>query len=649
MLSIFRKSPKLVVIIFALVALAFIATGVITRELPGMDSGAGAGDGATIATVGGKAITSTEMEQRLRNQYTQVTQQQPGLDMTTFLSQAFGPIVDQTIGATALEAFGKSVGLVASKKQVDGSIAAIPAFHGADGNFSQQAYLAAIAQQHLNDAQVRSDLGGDLIRRMVYLPVTGALTLPDGVIKAYAGLIVEQRFGSIGFVPTAATAGGPAPTDADVSAFYKAHIGAYTTPERRVLRYALIGRDQVAMTAIPTEAEVRKVYDTTPDKYAARETRDISQVVLPNEAAAKAFKAAVAGGKSFADAAKAAGFSATDTAIGDKSQTQFAAQTSPAVAAAAFALPQGGVTDPVKSDFGWHVVQVGKITKIAATPYETARPQIAGDLAKTKQDAALGALLSKVQDALANGQGLADVAKANNLATIDTPALTAGGIAPDQTGYKPTPEVQPLLAPGFKAQPDDPATIQAIQQGERYALLGVAKVIPATPIPFAVAKPHVLSDLTTFRASERAKAIATAILAKVKSGTAMADAFKAAPVKLPDVHTTAGRRMDLAKMQGQVPPPLAALFRAPIGGTQLVDAGNGSGWYVVHVDKVVAADPATLAPVVAGTRGQIVQAAGDEYLEQLADAAKLAVTVKRDDAAIGALHARLLGATPAGQ
>jgi hypothetical protein len=61
------------------------------------------------------------------------------------------------------------------------------------------------------------------------------------------------------------------------------------------------------------------------------------------------------------------------------------------------------------------------------------------------------------------------------------------------------------------------------------------------------------------------------------------------------------------------------------------------------------ADAATLAPVVAGTRGQIIQSANDEYLQELAEAAKLAVGTRRDDAALAALHAKLLGAAPAGQ
>ena len=120
MLSVFRKSPKLVVIIFALVALAFIATGVITREMPGTGSSSGDGSDRSRPSAA-RAIGTAEMEQRIRTQYGQAAQQQPGLDMASFVAQAFAPIVEQTIGATALEAFGRSLGLVASKKQVDGS------------------------------------------------------------------------------------------------------------------------------------------------------------------------------------------------------------------------------------------------------------------------------------------------------------------------------------------------------------------------------------------------------------------------------------------------------------------------------------------------------------------------------------------------
>jgi len=648
MLSIFRNNPKLVVAIFSLVALAFIATGVITHEMPGMGGSTSGSSAGAIATIGDATVTPEDLEQQVRSRYQQASQQQPGLDMASFMAAgAYDAIVDQSIGATALEQYAHKIGLAASDKQIDGQIAGIPAFRGPDGKFSQAAYEAALQQQRLTDKAVRSDIGGTILRQMVYLPATGAMTLPDGLVKPYANLIMETRAGEIGFVPIAAMQGAAAPTDAELQGFYKSHVAAYTTPERRVLRYALMGRDQVAAKAVPTDAEIKQVYTSAPDKYAARETRDLAQVVLPDEAKAKAFKASVAGGKSFAEAAQAAGFNAADTAIGVKTQAQLSQQVGAAVATAAFATPDGGVSNPVKSDFGWVVVKVNKVNHVAATTFEAARAQIAADLVKSKQDKALADLVAKVQDAIDNGRGFADLAKANGLAIVETPALTASGIAPDQPAYKPSADVQPLLAPGFKTNPDDPASVQTVLPNERYALLAVGHVIPAAPIPFAQVKARVATDFTASRANDRAKAIATAIQAKVKAGTSMADAFKTAPVKLPAVNATQGRRMDLARLQGNVPPPLAALFRTTVGSAQIVPAPGGQGWYVVHVSKVTPADDKALAPATQASRGDLLQAANDEYLEQLASSAKIAVGAKRDDAAIMALRLKLLGATPA--
>jgi peptidyl-prolyl cis-trans isomerase D len=647
MLSIFRNNPKLVVTIFALVALAFVATGVITHEMPGGSGGRGSSR-AAVATIGDSTLTPDDLEQQVRTRFAQAAQQQPGLDMASFLAGgAFDAITDSAIGSQAMEQYARQLGLVASDKQVDGQIAAIPAFRGADGKFSQQMYEAALQQQRLSDKMVRDDIGGTILRQMLYLPVTGAMTLPDGLVKPYAGLLAETRAGEIGFVPVSAVQGGNPPADAELQTFYRNHIGAYTTPERRTLRYALMGRDQVAAKAVPSDAEIRQVYGANPDKYAARETRDLAQVVLPDQAKAQAFKASVAGGRSFVDAAKAAGFGAADIAVGTRTQAQYAQQSGADAAKAAFAVPQGGVTDPVKSDFGWVVAKVNAVNHVAGTPFETAKAQITADLVKAKQDKALADLVAKVQDSLDNGQGLADIAKANGLSVTETPALTAAGIAPDQAGYKPPAEVQPLLAPGFKSNPDDPASVQTVQANERYALLAVGHVVPAAPIAFAQVKDRVKADFLAVRADDRAKAIATAIQAKVKGGTSMADAFRSAPATLPAPKPVQGRRTDLARLQGNVPPPLAALFRTTVGSAQIVAAPGGQGWYVVHASRATPADDKTIALLAQGSRGDLLQAANEEYLEQLADAAKMAVGTRRDEGAIQGVRARLLGATQA--
>src|SRR5690606_2988046 len=117
--------------------------------------------------------------------------------------------------------------------------------------------------------------------------------------------------------------------------------------------------------AAPTDAEIEQFRKANAASFQTSEKRVLSQVVLPDEAAAKAFVAEVNGGKSFTAAASARGFGAQDIQVGEKDQAGFASDTAPAVAAAAFGAQQGGVAGPVQSPFGWHVVKVDEIRTAA--------------------------------------------------------------------------------------------------------------------------------------------------------------------------------------------------------------------------------------------------------------------------------------------
>ena len=61
------------------------------------------------------------------------------------------------------------------------------------------------------------------------------------MIREYANLMLERRRGTIGVVPTQALAAGINPTPAEVAAFYQRSRASFTIPERRVIRYAMIG------------------------------------------------------------------------------------------------------------------------------------------------------------------------------------------------------------------------------------------------------------------------------------------------------------------------------------------------------------------------------------------------------------------------
>ena len=329
MLKIFRSgaSSKFLLVFLGLALFAMVVTGFGTGGM-GLGDLGGMGD-ETLAEVEGETIGSAQVRDQVDRQLANARQQQPDLDMAAFLrSGALGEIVTQLVSNTALTVFGREQGLTASKRMVDGEIASIPAFQNLAGQFDDGAFRAALSRENLSEKQLRDEIAGTLISRQLLLPVAGSPKVPEAMALQYASLLLERRSGSVGIVPAAAMGAGTEPTDAEVAAFYKENEGRYTIPERRVLRYAEFGADKVAAAAAPTDAEIAAFYQANAARYGARETRSLSQVVLPDQAAARALAAKVAAGTSFAAAASEAGFSAADTAVGERSQAQFAQLTS---------------------------------------------------------------------------------------------------------------------------------------------------------------------------------------------------------------------------------------------------------------------------------------------------------------------------------
>jgi peptidyl-prolyl cis-trans isomerase D len=647
MISFFRRAlgSWLSLALLALVMLAFIVTGVATGDMGSI----GGGSGDAVATVGGKPIHSAEATSRVQLQLEQARREQPGLDIGAFVAGGgVEQTVQQLIAASAMEVWARKHGMSASDRLVDGEIASIGAFKGPTGKFDEQTFRSMLAERRITEAQLRADIAGDAIRRQLLLPAAAGAKAPLGLIAPFAALLLESRTGTIGIVPTAAMPAGTPPSETEINAYYSRNIARYTIPERRVLRYALFGHDQLKAAAKPSEAEIAAFYKANAATYGAKEIRTLSQVILPDQKAAQALVAKARGGMSFAQAAQQAGFAPSDIALGEQSREAFTKLASPAAAAAAYAVPQGGTTDPVKSELGWHVIHVDAVKGSATRPLSAVHGEIAASLEKQKADEALSSMVSAIEDAIADGSSFDDVVKSEKLVAVTTPAVLANGGAPDLPTWAPPPELPLLLKTAFEASPDDDPTVETIGAGNRYALLAVNQVVPSAPAPLAKIRDAVTRDLMAKRASDRAKAVATAIVAKANAGTPLAQAFAETGMRLPPVEKASGRQMDLARSDRPVPPPLAMMFSMARGKTKLLAAPENQGWFVVHLDTVTPGDPKSAPGLVEATRGQFARAIGDEYAEQFTNAVKKDIGVKKNDAAVARLKQQLAGGS-AGQ
>ena len=518
MISFIRKwlTSWPVLVLLGLILVAFAVTGV------GDPFGSRSAPQGSVASVGGAPITEAQLLQRVERVVRDAKSRDPNASQVQLARAGAIPlIVDQLVGATAVEQLAKKSGLAASDRALGAEIGGIAAFQSG-GKFDDATYRRVLAENRMSDRDLRQGIGGDILRKQLLSAVGASLQVPRGIAAPYAALLADIHKGAAAVVPLGTAA---PPTEAAIAAYYAANKARFTLPERRSFRYAMIDRAAVATGVQVTDAQIAAAFEKDRAKYGGEATRTLSQAVVPDEIKARAI-AAAARTEGFAAAAqRLAGLAAADTALGAQTQSRFGAATSPAVAAAAFALPAGGISAPIKSDFGWHVVKVEAIGAPGKTLAE-AKPQIAADLAKLATDKALSDLVAKIEDGAEAGKSFADIAQTSGLA-IQTagPVTKEGRSGADAASALPAP-LLPLAAKAFGHEPADGVAVEDLGGGN-LAAIETVQVLPPAPQPLATVRAAVVAAVARDAALKAAKVKADAVVAAVKGGTPFAAAVAA--------------------------------------------------------------------------------------------------------------------------
>jgi len=649
MLSFARKklSRWLAIGLLGFVLIAMVITGFGTDGMGGLGAvGGGAQAPTTLAEVGDSTITEQEFSDILTRQFQQARQQQPTLDMATFLaSGAFDQILNSMIVGAAVSEFGAEQGLVASQRMVDREIVNIPQFRNFAGQFDQATFRQALAGQNLTEAQLREDIARSLIQRQLLGPIALGGRVPEGLARQYANLLLERRQGTIGLVQASAFTQGINPSPAEVAQFYNQNRGRFMIPERRVVRFAMIGPDQIAAAAQATEQEIQAYYRQNAARYGPGETRTLQHLVLQDQRAAQAAVQQLRGGASFADVASRAGFAASDLTYPNLTQAAFGGQAAPEIAQAAFAAnaAQGAVVGPIAAQGTFHVVRVDAIQRTPARSFQDVRAEIAQQITQRKAVDALAALIGRIEDRISDGSSLEEIAQAERLQLVTTPPLTAAGQAFGQPFVIP-PELRPLITEAFQIDPENPEpVVEEVQPNQRYALLGIGQTFAAAPPPLAQIQNQVREVLIQQRALARARAVAEGIVGRLNGGTAAAQAF-AGQTGVANQQSINMQRMEIARGGQQVPPPLLALFSLPQGRARIMPAPNGQGWFVVHHAQRTPGDASSQPQLIQTTRNEFNNSAAEELAQQFARALEQRFEVERNDEAIARVRRRLSGA-----
>jgi len=346
----------------------------------------------------------------------------------------------------------------------------------------------------------------------------------------YASAVPEERkIAYFAFTPNELPGGVPQPTQQEIQAYFNAHKAEYSTPEQARSRHILI---KVAPGA-----------DAKTDAAAKAKAEDILKQLK--------------GGANFADLAKKNSDDPGSKDTGGELPFAQHGTMVPEFDKAIFSQKIGDI-EIVKSQFGYHVVQVEERKPAHEQDISEVLPTIQATLIRQKA-AAAEENFAHTLTSEAMKDGLEKTAAAHHLEVVTTPPVGKQGV------ISALPDGSQVIAKAFESKQGDPPQFAAT--GEGYAIFQVTGIQSAHAPNFADWKTHVLDDYRDEQLPQLVDAKTKELADKAKASGDLAKAAKdlGATVKTSDLVGPSGQVPDLGQVE-QVAPQLLDLAVGAISG-----------------------------------------------------------------------------------
>ncbi|HEY2467108.1 MAG TPA: peptidylprolyl isomerase [Terracidiphilus sp.] len=411
------------------------------------------------------------------------------------------------------------------------------------------------------------------------------------------------------------------PSDSDLEAFFKKNAARYANavPEQRVISYfAFTPNDVPGGVQQPAQQEIEAYYNAHKTEYSVPEQAKARHILIqlaPN-ADAKTAAAAQAkandvlkqlqNGGNWSDLAKKYSDDPGSKDSGGELGFAKRGQMVPEFDNAIFTQKIGDIK-LVKSQYGFHIIQVEDRTAAHAQSLAEVLPTIQATLLRQKSTAAQEAY-AKALTSEAIKNGLDKTAAAHHLQVVTTPPVNAQGVIPS------LPDGSALIQHAFESKVGDPA--QSAPTGEGYAVFQLKNVISAHAPTFADWKSHVADDFRNEQVPALLNQKTAELAAKAKAENDLAKAAKevGASFKTSDLVDQNGQVPELGDV-GQIAPQLFQMASGTVSGP--INAGR-TGVVAKLVDKQQPSD-ADIAKNLDQTREQLRDQKQQEAFEIFAN------------------------------
>jgi peptidyl-prolyl cis-trans isomerase D len=579
----------------------------------------------TVASVGDSLIEFEHVSTQL-GRLLNIMRQRVGPDFDLQQAAQLGMVdqtVDQIINGRLLELEANRLKMVVSEDLIRQTIFADPRFQGPGNRFDRTTYQQILQSEGMSEGAFVQLMRDNILRQQISSAFTASSRVPSTLLDTLYRYRNEKRTANVLTIAAGNVTEIPRPAPAVLAEYHRDNPARFTKPEYRSITMIYLDPDKAAKEIRPDEKRILEEYEYRKETQGIPERRTLEQVLLQDEEKAKKVAAATLQGRSLADAAKDNGASVSDLGL-------LARRDLPApIADKAFALPTNGVTAPIKSTLGWHVIRVTRIDAGRVPKLEDLRPGIVENLARDIAIDSFVKLTAKLDDTLASGRSLEDAASGIGISPIRVAALDAVGNGPDGKPLKSIPRSAEFTEMVFRTAKGEASNVEEAKNGGYY-IFRVDDIIPPLLQPLDAVRVTAIAAWKESQVQDVARKKAKALLEAAKTAGSLENAAKTAKLTM----TTSKPFTRFIREPGSpVSPELSTeLFKAKPGA--IVMASNGGGYAVGELKAVIPANVAKNQAESDALRKQLEASLANDKIDQYLGALRKRYAVKVFPAAV---------------
>ncbi|WP_022668800.1 peptidylprolyl isomerase [Desulfospira joergensenii] len=489
----------------------------------------------TVATINDEPISIKEFQSAYRNTVEQMRQRfgdnlnQELLDALNVKQQALDNLIQEKLIAAEAEKLKVRV----TDQELQDSLLSVKAFQR-NGSFDIALYQKVLGMNSMTPESFEILQRNSLMQQKVRDLVLSSITVSD--VEAKEWYVFQNTQVAVDYILTRPESFTEVqPTEEEIRNQYTGNPHLYQSEPKLKAVYIKFSPEDHQGEVEVSENQIQEFYNQNPDRFKIPEkveTRHILIKVAENadekavESArvrAEEIRSKAENGEDFSKLAKTFSEGPSKTSGGYLGSFARGSMVKP-FEDAAFSLKAGEISQPVRTQFGWHLIKVEAHFDATVKTLAEASEEIRKELANQEMTNMAYYQAGEAFDSVVDGDDLEQVALIAKKKIMETKAFTQSGQGLDLVRRA------EFAKAAFELPLNEISDVQ--QMGDDYYIIRVTEKIEPELLSFEEVKSRIELELKSKLQNEAAKAAAEALVEKAKTASTLEQVAKENNVKL---------------------------------------------------------------------------------------------------------------------